>query len=639
MSEFSSDRRNKQLMQTFISLYGSILRPWLCVVVYLWLLELLAVFVTVFEPTLNSLADSGAILWTLIFWTALLCIVPSFGGLVVAHSRLTRANERVSRGACVIVSAFFLMRWLDGWWPGNLERQPGFWLSVTVVVAMYLFARRRRKRARGPSPSLIPSWNDCFSFGVLPLLFLSFVGLTIKSVTYAIPRAHLAVTPTEASAGNQNSPPLPNVILIVADSMRPQSMSLYGNPAVPTPALERFAAAASVYLESHSNSTTTGPSMTTLLTGKHPFTHGRLTREIAPRPDENNLLSILRYRGYSTAAVTSNLDAAFSSLALNSELTYPERFAFRFLPVSWLRDLGFYPTLQGDRMYRELSLILPFLGFPQRTSADGYIENTLNQSRDVIFHLRQPFFLVIHIHEPHAYSPTLFKVVKGVRKNLPGFYAYYDSAIQPEVDVHRAEYEDSIRNVDSELGKFFDFLERDSSLNKSLVIVTADHGESFERSYLGHGEDLYENSSQVPLIIRFPRQKTGERVAGLTQSIDIAPTILHALGIPAPDWMEGQPLIPGVLPKDRATVTINFKHPNEGVSYPLPTKLAVWWNRYKLIISCGQGDTEVYDLSTDPDERSNLAEKGGAVIELLKQRLKLQLAKQSREPKLVCPSI
>jgi N-acetylglucosamine-6-sulfatase len=128
-------------------------------------------------------------------------------------------------------------------------------------------------------------------------------------------------------------------------------------------------------------------------------------------------------------------------------------------------------------------------------------------------------------------------------------------------------------------------------------------------------------------------------VAGLTQSIDIAPTILHALGIPAPDWMEGQPLIPGVLPKDRATVTINFKHPNEGVSYPLPTKLAVWWNRYKLIISCRQGTTEVYDLSTDPDERSNLAEKEGAVMELLKQRLKLQLAKQSREPKLVCPSI
>jgi arylsulfatase A-like enzyme len=627
-------------MKRLPSFYGSILRPWLCVVVYLWLLEFQAVAGAGFDPILDSLGDLIGILWTLIFWTVLFCIVLALGGLMVDHSRLTRANERVSRAACVIVSAFFLMRWLDAWRPASLEGQPGFWFFVTVVVAIYLLVRRLRKRAPDSSPSFIPSWNDCFSFGVLPLLLLSLVVLTIKSVNYfANARAPFAVTPAEAAAGNQNSPLLPNVIFIVADSMRAQSLSLYGNSAVPTPSLERFAAGASVYLESHSNSTMTGPSMTTLLTGKHPFTHGRLTREIAPRPDENNLLRILRNRGYSTAAITSNMEAALTSLALNSELTYPERFAFRFLPVSWLRNLGVYPTLHGDRMYRELSLILPFLGFPQRTSGDGYIENTLNQARDVTLHLRQPFSLVIHIHEPHVYYPTTFKVVKGIGKNLPSFYAYYDSALQPVVDVHRAEYEHSVRNVDSELGKFFDFLERHSSLNNSLIIVTADHGESFERGYLGHGEDLHENASRVPLIIRFPRQKTGERVAGLTQSIDIAPTILHALGIPLPDWMEGQPLIQGVLPKNRAIVTSNFKHPNEGVFYPLPTKLAVWWNQYKLIISCGAGSTEVYNLSTDPDERTNLAEKEGAVIELLKRQLKLQLARQLREPKLVCPNI
>src|SRR6266545_7412622 len=119
MPEFSSDHGNKQLMQTFISLYGSILRRWLCVVVYLWLLELQAVFVTAYEPILDSLADSAAMLWTLILWAALLCIVPSLRGLVVAHSRLTRANERVCRAACVIVSAFFFIPLLGCWWPAN----------------------------------------------------------------------------------------------------------------------------------------------------------------------------------------------------------------------------------------------------------------------------------------------------------------------------------------------------------------------------------------------------------------------------------------------------------------------------------------------------------------------------------------
>jgi hypothetical protein len=81
--------------------------------VYLWLLEFQAVAGAGFDPILDSLGDLIGILWTLIFWTVLFCIVLALGGLMVDHSRLTRANERMSRAACVIVSAFFLMRWLD----------------------------------------------------------------------------------------------------------------------------------------------------------------------------------------------------------------------------------------------------------------------------------------------------------------------------------------------------------------------------------------------------------------------------------------------------------------------------------------------------------------------------------------------
>jgi arylsulfatase A-like enzyme len=116
------------------------------------------------------------------------------------------------------------------------------------------------------------------------------------------------------------------------------------------------------------------------------------------------------------------------------------------------------------------------------------------------------------------------------KKNEPGIYTHYDDALQPEVDSYKADYESSVRDVDLALGNFFSFLRRQPWFDDSLVILTADHGESFERGYLYHGEELYENSTWVPLIIRFPGQKSGTRVSGLTQTIDIAPTILKTLG-------------------------------------------------------------------------------------------------------------
>ena len=162
---------------------------------------------------------------------------------------------------------------------------------------------------------------------------------------------------------------------------------------------------------------------------------------------------------------------------------------------------------------------------------------------------RRPFFLFIHIHEPHELNsmPSLSMLARDIKRQLIGqkkaeleLYNHYDGSLQPEVDSHKAEYEASVRAVDAGLGRFFDDLRRQPWFDDSLVILTADHGDSFERGYLYHGAELYENSTWVPLIIRFPRQKSGARVSGLTQTVDIAPTILKSVGVPIPDWMDGQ---------------------------------------------------------------------------------------------------
>lgn len=361
------------------------------------------------------------------------------------------------------------------------------------------------------------------------------------------------------------------------------------------------------------------------------------------------MLQILRSHGYATAAVTSSHEASMHALGFSSELSQAENFAFRFLTLGWLRDLGIYPTRLGGRMYRDLHLLFPWLGFPERTLPDGNINDTLERARLMIAAARRPFFLFIHIQEPHeshampswsTLARRLWSQLVEKKKFELEPYKHYDRSLQPEVDSYKAEYDASVRAVDAGLGQFFDNLRRQPWFDDSLVILTADHGDSFERGYLYHGAELYENSTWVPLVIRFPRQKSGARVSGLTQTVDIAPTILKSVGVPIADWMDGQALEPSSSPAEVATIAVNYDHPGESLFNSLPTtKLAIWWNRFKLIAGCNNPSMELYDLAKDPAEQINLAEREGDTVQRLKSMLRQQLANQPGPLKLSCANL
>jgi arylsulfatase A-like enzyme len=480
---------------------------------------------------------------------------------------------------------------------------------------------------------------------VLPIFIASVAVLGIKIADTFSARQEVAAAPSESAKPNQHAP---NVIVIVADSLRAQSLSLYSPKGVVTPMIDQFGKVSSVYLDTHANATMTIPSLTALLTGKHSLHQARLSRELPAYPSDQNLLQILRSHGYTTAAVTSSLEATLHSLGFSAALSQPESFAFRFLTLSWLRDLGIYPTFLGGRMYQDLRLLFPWLGFPKRTSTYGHLNDTLEQTTTMITGARRPFFLFIHIHEPHESKvmPSLSMLARKLRSQFVDkrnteleIYKHYDSALQPEVDSYKAEYEASVRTVDAALGDFFGFLRRQPWFDEALIIITGDHGDSFERGYLYHGEELYENSTWVPLVIRFPGQKSGARVSGLTQTIDIAPTILKTLGVTIPDWMDGQALDRESSPAEVATIALNYKHPDSKVNYVLPTKLAIWWHRFKLIAACNDGWLELYDLANDPDERVNLAERERETVKDLQTMLIQQLAKQPGPIKLSCANL
>jgi len=172
-------------------------------------------------------------------------------------------------------------------------------------------------------------------------------------------------------------------------------------------------------------------------------------------------------------------------------------------------------------------MIFPFLGFPARTSPYGSSADALDAAEKVMETLDPPFFLFVHLHEPHHpyYRSDTFRGVFSVpnhsvtkRKFL--FFDRYPPELQPFVSHYRDQYDESIQFFDAEFGKFMRFVEKSRWSGNLLIGLTADHGESFERGYFTHGEDLYENSTHVPLLIRFPNQQQARRVAGLVQSTD-----------------------------------------------------------------------------------------------------------------------
>jgi arylsulfatase A-like enzyme len=215
-------------------------------------------------------------------------------------------------------------------------------------------------------------------------------------------------------------------------------------------------------------------------------------------------------------------------------------------------------------------------------------------------------------------------------------YDRYDAVSQSEVDSFKDEYEESVQYLDEALGRFLDAVEALMRREDYAVAITSDHGESFERGYMNHGEDLFESSTHVPLLIRFPKQARGARLSGLTQSVDIAPTLLSVTGIDAPKWMDGRVLSPIHAPETESTVTLNFKDPVGQRSFDLPTKLALWAKPYKLIQHCDTGQALLYNLNDDPGEKTDLTGKAPATLARLQQMLKGKLAAQIKGPKVTC---
>jgi arylsulfatase A-like enzyme len=477
----------------------------------------------------------------------------------------------------------------------------GTQLAFAMLIATVLLALWAGRGGRFAA-------NRWITFGSVTL------GLALLAASVALSFAgHTTVH--AASLGPSNSS-RPNVILIVMDTVRADHISALGYQRNTTPNLKRLAADAVVYSNAVSASDITITSHASLFTGMYPSWHGSYCqppealygRELGKKFP--TIAELLRKNGYQTVGVAANL-------YLRSDFGLERGFdEFRIpRPVPLLPDQTGYLLRRALR--RGLSLVIDTAQFDRLYALGEDVDLTLFSTLDHRSRRDAPLFVFLNYMDSHFpyVPPAPYNVAfAGWRPRItqdileeeqtqitrgqgepPGYRAHCES-----------EYDGAIVYMDAQIGKVIEWLKRENAYDNTMIVVTADHGESFgERNRVGHANSPYQNLLHVPLLVKYPHNARRGVEDRLVSLIDVAPTILEIAQVPLPGTIQGRPV---TTPSEtRAVYAETFPcpvmQPPECPRGCSAKAVFAWPMKY---IASGSGKRELFDLSSDPDEKTNL---------------------------------
>ncbi len=349
-----------------------------------------------------------------------------------------------------------------------------------------------------------------------------------------------------------------SVLLITVDTLRADRIGAYGGP-VATPAMDGLARRGVLFENAITPAVMTLPSHASILTGMNPPAHGiRDNGDYRLADGALTLAEVLRSRGMRTGAVVASfvLDSMFG-------------------------------LDQGFEQYDD--------ALPARSPNEAFLAERRGESVTdaAVRYLRgvtgSRFFLWVHYFDPH--HP--YAAPEDHARRYPG-----------------SPYDAEISWVDSEIGRLIESADALGMMDKTLVVLVADHGEGLgDHGEDSHGVFLYEEAARVPMILSFPPWlPPGRRVAGVVSTVDLMPTILDLVRIdpdqaaPAVEGIPLWPLIASEAPLPGRPVYLEAMAPL--LMYGWSPLQAIRGPRYKYIEA---PRPELYDLSADPGETNNLA--------------------------------
>jgi len=349
-----------------------------------------------------------------------------------------------------------------------------------------------------------------------------------------------------------------NLLVITLDTTRADRIGAYGYRNVETPAIDRLAAEGVLFEQTMSTAPLTLPAHCSIFTSRFPPEHGvRDNGGFFLSPKQSTLASVLKKKGFSTGAVV----AAY------------------VLDGKWGLNQGF------DTYVDDFDLPKRAGGFGMgdiQRPGNEVVDRALPWLEKV---KQQRFFAWLHFYDPHTpYDPP--EPFKSRYENRP--------------------YTGEIAFMDSQIARVIDFLERNGLLDRTVVAVIGDHGESLNQHGEGtHGFFVYQGTMRVPFVIRAPFANVrGRRVADPVRSVDLLPTVLDLMEIAPPAGIAGTSLVPLMT---GVAQTLDLEAYGEAL-YPLHhfgwSDLRAWRSgRYKVIDA---PRPELYDLERDPLEEHNI---------------------------------
>jgi arylsulfatase A-like enzyme len=402
----------------------------------------------------------------------------------------------------------------------------------------------------------------------------------------------------------------PDVLLVVVDTLRADVPSFSGAPgAVPTPVMDALAAGGTVFTRCRAPSSWTKPSTASLLTGLQPAEHGALGFESVLPGEAATLAEVLRAAGWRTAAFADNP-------FVSPEFGFAQGFdAFTGRHPS--------PLARGTLLLKAAGQVrLRLAGGAAYSFGPGVDLGADRVLGDAAAFLAaggegRPGFAYCHLIEPHyPYTPP--PPFDGGRPRVDPPHSSgilpFDSfpAVAPaDAAIMKANYLGEARSVDAALGRALEALRRAGRLDRTLVVLTSDHGEEFhEHGGWTHGQSLYEELVRVPLVVRAPKGGPGAglRVEAPVSLVDAMPTILDLAGVASSARPSGRSLVP-LLRGERMEPVPCFAEIAAG---PVGAR-AVFLGNEALVVSRKSGTeaVQLFDLAADPGEKAPLA-AGGA---------------------------
>jgi arylsulfatase A-like enzyme len=403
------------------------------------------------------------------------------------------------------------------------------------------------------------------------------------------------------AAGCRRAPDRPNLVLVTVDTLRADHTTPYGYGRDTTPVLARLAREGVVVEQAYAPMATTGPSHAALFTSRYPLSLGYLRNGQRLDETQTTLAERLHAAGYRTSA-------AVSSFVLDKRLGFAQGFG--------TYECRFEKSRATATMERWEGLTVS-AGFDRRAdeTTDVALAWLARRGKD------RPFFLWVHYFDPHQpYAPP----------------APYDRRFATPGHGGPAGklYDGEIAFTDQQIGRLLGAIEAEGLSARTLVVVTADHGEGLmQHGHMGHGLQLYEEAVRVPLIYRWPGSlPAGARLPGPVEHVDLVPTVLDLVGVPrGPEEVQGQSLA-AALRGGRATagqdlrraVFLQRRMYDAGIVSGFAVKgekFAVRVGQWKYIEAADERTRELYDLVADPGETKDVLATDAAVADRLSRGL------------------